>query len=263
MGPTQGGVVNPFPTIIAAAPGNVWEWLHDPTARAATGPIPHNLWLTLQHAGWAVVISTLLAVPLAAWLAHTGRGETIAATVVNLGRVIPTLTILAVAVVVSLERGYGFAPWPIVIALTAMCLPPIFANTYTAIRNVPAETVTAAKAMGLSGSQVMTRVELPLALPLLVAGIRVALTQAIATEALGALFGGGGLGVYIAVGLATNDHPAIQAGALLVAGAAMTADVVLAALARALTPHGVRSSPVRRSRSTRPARARPDLGGSR
>lgn len=252
-----------FASLAVTEPGNLWEWLNDPSTRSVSGSIPHNLWLTLQHAGWAVVLSALIAIPLAAWLAHAGQGEAVVATVVNLGRVIPTLTILAVAVIVSLERGYGFAPWPIIVALTAMCLPPMFANTYTAIRGVPKETVRAAEAMGLSGVQVMARVELPLALPLVVAGVRVALTQAIATEALGALFGGGGLGVYITIGLATNDHPAIQAGALLVAGTAMAADVALATLARAVTPRGVRSSVVRRSRSTRPVSARPDLGGSR
>lgn len=249
--------------MIAAEPTNVWQWLWAPAERDVTGSIPDNLWITLQHAGWAVVLSVLLAVPLAAWLAHRRRGELLASTLVNLGRVVPTLTILAVAVVVSLERGYGFAPFPIVIALTAMCLPPIFANTYAAVRGVPVGTVDAAEAMGMSSLQVLGRVELPLAAPLLLAGIRVALTQAIATEALGALFGGGGLGVYISLGLAANDDLAIQGGALLVAGTAMTADAALATLTRAVTPRGLRSSSGRRPRRRRPVSLATDLGGTR
>lgn len=257
MGPAGGGAV-----IASTDPSNVWEWLRTPAERAVTGSIPHNLWLTLQHAGWAVLLSVVIAVPLAAWLAHIRRGELLASTLVNLGRVIPTLTILAVAVVVSLRQGYGFAPFPIVIALAAMCLPPIFANTYTAVREVPAETVAAAEAMGMSSVQVLWRVELPLALPLLLTGIRVALTQAIATEALGALFGGGGLGVYISLGLAANDNYAVQGGALLVAGAAMTADALLVVLTRAITPRGLRSTSTRRGRRARTALVRPNLGGS-
>lgn len=246
----------------AAEPSNVWEWLRTPAERTVTGSIPHNLWLTLQHAGWAVLISVIIAVPLAAWLAHIRKGELLASTLVNLGRVVPTLTILAVAVVISLRRGYGFAPFPIVVALTAMCLPPIFANTYTAVRQVPAETVAAAEAMGMSSLQVLGRVELPLALPLLLTGVRVALTQAIATEALGALFGGGGLGIYISLGLAANDTPAIQGGALLVAGSAMVADASMSVLTRAVTPRGLRSSSFRRVRRSRTVFVRPDLGGS-
>lgn len=242
---------------------NVWDWLRDPAERAVTGSIPHNLSLTLQHACLAVLLSTVLAVPLAAWLAHVRRGELVASTLVNLGRVVPTLTILAVAVVVSLERGLGFAPWPIVVALTALSVPPIFANTYTAIRSVPPDAVHAAEAMGLSGRQVLTGVELPLATPLLLGGIRVALTQAIATEALGALFGGGGLGIYVAVGLAVNDGHAIQAGALLVAGTAMAADALLAACARAATPRGLRSSGHRRGHTGRAARPTTRPEGSR
>ena len=248
--------------VLLADTANVWEWFRTPGEREVSGSIPENLWITLQHAGWAVALSVVIAVPLAAWLAHRGTGELVAATIVNVGRVIPTLTILAVAVIFSLRWGFGFAPWPIVLALTAMCLPPIFANTYTAIRGVPPDTVAAAQAMGLSGVQVLRRVELPLAAPLILAGIRIALTQAIATEALGALFGGGGLGVYVSLGLAANDDAEIQAGALLVAGTAMAADLVLAGIQRIATPRGLRSTPATRRRRTPRVAARPDLGGA-
>ena len=248
--------------LVLADTSNPWEWFRTPAEREVSGSIPENLWITLQHAGWAVALSVVIAVPLAAWLAHRGKGEIVAATIVNVGRVIPTLTILAVAVIFSLRWGFGFAPWPIVIALTAMCLPPVFANTYTAIRAVPPDTVAAAEAMGLSGPQVLRQVELPLAVPLILAGIRIALTQAIATEALGALFGGGGLGVYVSLGLAANDDAEIQAGALLVAGTAMTADVVLAGIQRIATPRGLRSTGAVRRRPAAAAVVRPDLGGT-
>lgn len=248
--------------LLAAEPTNVWEWFRTPEEREVSGSIPENLWITLQHAGWGVLLAVVIAVPLATWLAHRRKGDLLASSIVNLGRVIPTLTILAVAVMFSLRWGFGFAPWPIVIALAALSLPPIFANTYTAIREVPRDTVAAAEAMGMSGGQILRQVELPLALPLFMAGIRVAVTQAIATEALGALFGGGGLGIYVSLGLAINDNYEIQGGALLVAGTAMAADLLLVLFARAITPRGLRSRAAKRPRRARLVGTRPQLGGT-
>lgn len=227
-------------TLLTAATGNLWTWLGDSGARANSGSIPQNLLITLRHALLAVLLAAVFAVPTAALLAHFRRGRVIATTVINLGRVIPTVTILAIAVVVSLRNGFGFAPWPIVIALFAMSLPPLFANTYTGVSGVSPDAVVAARAMGMSELQILGQVEVPLAAPLMLAGLRTALTQAIATEALGALFGGEGLGNYIAFGMAAKDNPQIQAGALLIAATAMSADLIVAGLSRYLltnNPH--------------------------
>lgn len=227
--------------VLAAEPANVWQWLADSTTREITGPIPQNLWTTLWHALAAGAIAVVIAVPLAVVLAHFRRAEVVSAWLVNLGRIIPTLTVLAVAVVISLRNGYGFEPWPIVFALTLLAVPPVFANTYTAVRQASPDAVSSARAMGLTEAQIMTRVELPLALPLVLTGVRVALTQLVATEALGAQFGGDGLGLYIRYGFAGQDLYQIQAGALLVAGTAMLVDLAMWAVARVAVPKGIRT----------------------
>ena len=254
--------------VLAAEPTSLWQWLGDSSSRSVSGSIPHNLWVTAIHALGASAIAIAVAVPLGLVLAHHRRAEVLSSWLVNLGRIIPTITILALAVVVSLRNGYGFAPWPIVFALTLLALPPIFANTYTAVRGAPADAVGSARAMGLTETQIMAGIELPLALPLILAGIRVAVTQVVATEALGALFGGGGLGIYVRFGFAGNDIYQIQAGALLVAGTAMAADLVLALLARFAVPSGIRAlgrTGHRRRRSTTTASVnvpQPSLGGN-
>ena len=120
-----------IPTVFAADPTNVFQWLGDSSERMGSGPIPAQAWITIWHSLAATTIAIVLAVPLAAWLAHNRKAELLSAWIVNIGRVIPTVTIVAVAVLVSLRNGFGFEPWPILIALVAMALPPIFANTNT------------------------------------------------------------------------------------------------------------------------------------
>lgn len=243
-------------SVLGAAPTSAWEWLGASEERTVTGAIPEQLWRTLWHSLAAFGFALVLAVPSAAWLAHRRKFEVAATWFVNLGRVIPTLTFLAFAVVISLRNGFGFAPWPIVFALTALALPPLFANTYTAVRQASPEAVSAARAMGFTEGQILRRVELPLAVPLLLAVSRVTLTQLVATEALGALFGGGGLGIYIRFGFATNDIYEIQAGALLVAGTALAVDLVLALLSRYAVPAQLQP-PSRRPRGTPRAQITP------
>jgi len=238
--------------LLATDPTDVWQWLHDPAMRPVTGPIPHNLWITLWHSLLAGGLAVALAVPTALALAHFRKAEVVAGWLVGLGRIIPTVTLLAIFVVISLRNGWGFEPWPIVAALTILAVPPIFATTYTAVRGVPTEAVAAGRAMGLTERQLMARVELPLALPLILTGVRVALTQVVATEALGPLFGGSGLGIYIRFGFADKDLYAIQGGALLVAGTAMAVDLLMALVARAALPRGLRTAPRRRRRAATP-----------
>lgn len=238
--------------LLASDPTNVVQWLQDPTERAGSGAIPGQLWITLWHSVAATLIAVVLAVPLALVLAHHRKAELLSAWVVNIGRVIPTVTIIGVAVLVSLRNGYGFEPWPILIALVAMALPPIFANTYTAVRGVDDNVVSAARAIGTTESSIMTRVELPLALPVLLTGIRVAAVQVVATEVIGAFFGGEGLGAYIRQGIGNRDIYEVQAGALIITATAMSLDLALWLLSKVLVPRGVRTSR-RRSPGRRPA----------
>jgi osmoprotectant transport system permease protein len=252
----------------AAGPTNFWEWMNDSSTRAVTGDIPSQVWTTLWHSLLAFTIAAGVAIPAAAVLAHFRKVEVLSTWVVNLGRIIPTVTILAVFVLISLRNGFGFEPWPIVIALVLLALPPLYANTYTAVRDASPEAVGAARAMGLTELQILRRVELPLATPLILAAGRVAITQVVATEAIAALFGGTGLGQYITFGIANRDIYEVQAGAVLVAGLAISVDLVFWFVTRFLVPKPLRPAPSGR-RAMQPVRPitsisipTPPLGGN-
>ena len=227
-------------------PSNVVEWFTERAARTNAGAIPDQVWLTVWHSAVALVVVVLVAVPVAALLAHHRRGELVAAFAVSIGRAIPTVAVVGVMVIVSLRNGLGFEPWPIVIALVLLGLPPVFANTYAAVRGVDPGPVDASRAMGATDVQVLTRVELPLALPVVIAGIRTAAVQIVATEPLGAFFGGEGLGAYLRQGLSAQDSYQVQAGALLVTAVAIASELALVTGARLLLPKGVRAATPRR-----------------
>jgi osmoprotectant transport system permease protein len=231
-------------------PTNVIEWFTDLEARDGLRPIPEQVWLTVWHSGVALAVVILLAVPLAVVLAHHRKGELAAAWIINVGRAIPTVTILGLLVIVSLRNGFGLEPWPIIIALILLGLPPAFTNTYAGVRGADDGAVGAARAMGFTHRQVMQRVELALAVPVIMVGIRTAAIAIVATEPLAAFFGSEGLGAYLRAGLSRRDYVTVQAGAVLVAGVAIATELVLLATGRALVPKGIRHH----ARSTRPDR---------
>jgi osmoprotectant transport system permease protein len=250
-----------LPMLLAAdEPTSLIEWLTDSSTRLRSGPIPEQAWTTLWHstAALAVVVATM--VPLALVLAHHRKAELLSSWLVNIGRAVPTVTVVGLLVIVSLRNGLGFEPWPILIALVLLALPPVFTNTYTGVRGVDPSTVDAARAMGLSTTAVMTRVELPLALPLILGGIRTAAVQLLATEPVAAFFGGTGLGLYLYLGLAEDDVYQVQAGAVLVCAVALSADLLLALVSRLLIPRGLRLDARRAGRSSRAHRRRDASG---
>lgn len=200
--------------------------------------------LTGQHvqiAGLALIIGLLIAVPIGAWLGHSGRGGGVTVGLVNISRAVPTLAILAIFAVTPI----GFTIWAPVIALTVFAIPPILANTYIGFREVDRDVVEAARAMGMGERQVLFRAELPLAVPLMMTGIRTAAVQVVATATLAALLGGGTLGSIIRTGFARQDNGVVVAGALLVAALALLTEVLLTVIARLVTP-GQRRLPLRR-----------------
>jgi osmoprotectant transport system permease protein len=159
---------------------------------------------------------------------------------------VPTLAILTIFAVTPI----GFTIWAPVIALAVFAVPPVLANTYVGFREVDRDVVETARAMGMSGRQVVLRAELPLALPLVMTGIRTAAVQVVATATLAALLGGGTLGAVIRSGFGRQDYGIVVAGALLVAGLALLTDAVLGVLSWALSP-GPKRLPVTRVRSRR------------
>ena len=230
----------------SSEPSNVIDWFRDSSQRAIEGPIPQQMWTTVWHSVAALLIAGALTIPMALYLAHHGKAQLLSNWIAGIGRAVPTITVVALLAIVSLRQGFGFEPWPIVIALVLLALPPLYTNTYAAVRAVDPDTVSAARAMGFTERSIMARVELPLALPVMLAGVRTALVQLLATEPLGAFFGGSGLGIYLYIGLEnrTTKIYEVQAGAILVASVAIGADLLLAGALR-LAGLGRRRRPAR------------------
>jgi osmoprotectant transport system permease protein len=147
---------------------------------------------------------------------------------------------LALPITVALGLGFGF--WPTFLALLFLAIPPMFANTYTGVAGVDPELVEAARGMGMTDTQSIIRVEVPTASPIILAAVRIAAVQVVATATLGAVVGWGGLGRYIIDGFAIQDNVTVFAGALLVAGLALVTQVTMTALERVLVPRGLRTA---------------------
>lgn len=197
--------------------GAVATWFADPAHWQGEDGIPVRVWEHIQLSGAAVLIAAAVALPLGLYLGHTGRGGFVAINVANLGRALPSLALIALGLVASIALGLGLGFWPTLFALVPLALPPILTNTYVAVRAVDRDTVEAARGMGLRESQILCQVELPLALPLILGGLRTASVNVVATATLGALVAGGALGRYIVDGLALQEYDRLLAGAILVA----------------------------------------------
>jgi osmoprotectant transport system permease protein len=184
----------------------------------------------------ALSIAILVAVPLGVALSDGRRAAQAAIAGANIGRTLPSLAVLALVMPVL---GTGFAPS--LFALTLLAFPPILINTYTAVRQVEPDVVDAARGMGMTRNEIRRRVELPLALPVIFAGIRTAAVQVISGAVLAAYIGGGGLGEFITAGIAMMALPQLFVGAVPATLLALGVDRLFGLLQRALTPTGLRS----------------------
>lgn len=200
-----------------------------------TGPdgIPTRLLQHVELSGIAMVLAVAVALPIALGLGHWGRGGFVAINASNVGRAIPTLAVL---VVLAVTPAIGIGNTAAVLALVLFAIPPVLTNGYVAMRGVDADVKESARGMGMTGGQLLRRVEVPLALPLIAAGVRTAAVQVIATATLAALVGSGGLGRYIIDGYAVLDYPQVYGGVVLVALLAVLTEVALGAVQRLLTP---------------------------
>ena len=221
-------------------------WLNDPLNWSNPGGLTDRLQEHLVISFWAVLIGCVVAWPVGIWLGHTGRGGGAVVTVSNLTLAIPTLTLLTILPLTAL----GFGKPPVVFALAVFAVPPLLANAYTGVRQIDREMIEAARGMGLSGGQVLRRVEVPLAVPYLAAGLRTASVQVVATAALAAFVNGGGLGQIIAagfgIGIRAGGAGQIVAGGLAVALLALLVEAVLALVQRLVTPRALRGERRRR-----------------
>lgn len=212
-----------------------WAWFTDSAQWQGSNGIPARLGEHLHLSFESVLIGALVALPIGTILGHYGRFGNVAINISNVGRAIPSLAILAIAFQI-----FGFGDVPIVLALTALAIPPIVTNSYVALREVDPDIKEAARGMGYRELVQLLRVELPLAVPLMMAGIRTSAVQVVATATLAALIAGGGFGRYIVDGLATQRYWVTFAGALLVAALALATELSLSGVERVLVPKGIR-----------------------
>jgi osmoprotectant transport system permease protein len=208
------------------------RWLTDGENWTGPGGVPARLVEHLQVSVAAVAIACLLALPLAFWLGHLHRGGLLVVGLANASRAIPTFAVLIVLVATPV----GFGDRATVVALVLFAVPAILTNAYVGVRDVDRDARDAAEGMGMSGWQVLRRVEVPLALPLVLAGVRTASVQVVATATLAAYVGGGGLGRFIADGFGRADPAMTVAGGVLVAALALLTEVTLGAAQRRVTP---------------------------
>jgi osmoprotectant transport system permease protein len=215
------------------------EFLTAATTWSGSGSIPVRLWEHVWISLLTVLIAAVLTIPPGLLLAHRRKGTLVASSLVNIGRAVPSFGILAVSVVL-LIGVVGISPLLVFPALIALAGPPMFTNAITGVVTVPPETVEAARGMGMRDGQILWRVELPLALPVITEGVRVAVVQVIATATLAALVAGPGLGRYIVDGFAKQrGEGELVVGAVLVAMLAVAAEAGFGYLERAVTPPGV------------------------
>ncbi|MFD4601359.1 ABC transporter permease [Streptomyces sp. NPDC058464] len=217
---------------------DAWAWLTDPAHWAGDDGIGHRLLQHLLLTVVCLVISCLIALPVALVLGHLGKGGALAVNISNVGRAVPTFAVLVLLLLTPVGRwGEG----PTVVALVLFAVPPLLTNAYVGMREVDRSIVQAARGMGMTGRQVLFHVELPLSLPMVLTGVRIAAVQLVATATIAALAGGGGLGRIITAGFNLAGTPMVVAGAILVAVFALLVEGFFA-LAERLAPVWLRGS---------------------
>jgi osmoprotectant transport system permease protein len=201
-----------------------------------------RLWEHVSLSIAALAAATVIALPLGLWIGHTGRGAAGVIAVANIGRAVPSVGWLGIVFPIALlalgRAGIGFVP--AVIALTALGIPPIVTNTYAGMREVDADLVEAGRGMGMRESEVVRRVEVPVAMPVILTGIRVSAVQIVATATLAAIVGGGTLGHFIVQGIFTRDLDRVVGAAILVALLAIGTELLFSWIERRAVSPGLR-----------------------
>jgi osmoprotectant transport system permease protein len=219
---------------------DVYGWMTDPTNWSGDDGVPHRL---LEHSlltAVAMVVAMAIGLPLAIWLGHKRQFGVLAVNISNVGRAIPIVALLALlslGFVGSEDFGpFGRAGLATLITLALFALPPIITNAYVAVSGVDDDLLEAARGMGMNEAQVLRQVELPVAMPLIVSGVRLALVQVWATATIAALVAGPGLGRIITHGYDSNHPAEVISGSLIVALIALVLEGIMAFLQRALDP---------------------------
>jgi osmoprotectant transport system permease protein len=217
---------------------DVLRWLTDAAHWHGSTGIQNRLVQHLEISAVGIALACAVAIPVGLYVGHARRLEFLAVSIANVGRAVPSFAILVLAYLVFLEvapsLAFGFGPT--VVAMFLLAVPPIVTNTYVGVQAVDADTVEAARGMGMSERDVLLRLELPLAAPLIMAGLRTAAVTVVATATLAALIGGGGLGRFIIDGFHTNDTVQVVSGAVLVALLSILTEAAFGLVERAVRP---------------------------
>lgn len=214
---------------------SVWRWFADPTHWSGSEGIPQRLAEHIQLSAESVAVGAVIALPIGILLGHYGRFGNLAINISNVGRAVPSFGLLVIAFQV-----FGLGDLPIVISLAALAIPPMVTNSYIGLSEVDPDVKEAARGMGYRELTQLLRVELPLAVPLVMAGIRTSAVQVVATATLAAIIAGGGLGRFVIDGIAQQNYQMMFAGAVLVALLAIATELSLAGVERVLVPRGIR-----------------------
>ena len=220
--------------------GEILTWLTSGDAWSGSDGILARLLEHVTYTAIVVLLASLVAVPTGLWIGHSGRGRWLV-TGANALRAVPTLGLLFALTLVLLPVLPGDAAYlvPSVAVLVLLAIPPILSGTYAGVEAVQPATRDAARGIGMTGREVLTQVELPIALPLVLSGVRAAVLQVVATATIAAYVGLGGLGRFLIDGLATQDYASTAGGAILVALLALGLDAPFALLARLLVSPGL------------------------
>ena len=214
--------------------GDIWQAFQDNNGWSQT-------WIHVKLSVVALGLATVVGLTLGVVCAKIGRGAAfLVVTVSNLGRTVPTFALIALILALT---SLGF--WPAVFGLFLLGVPPILLNTFTGVKEVDRGVVEASRGMGFRPFQVLGQVELPIAMPLVFAGIRNSSVQIIATAALAGLVGADGLGVIVSSGLSNSQDDVILAGAIPITILAALSEVLFGGAERVATPRGLRISRTR------------------
>jgi osmoprotectant transport system permease protein len=214
---------------------NAWNWLTSSQQWRGSGDIPARILEHLGYSGLSLLVAAVIAVPLGLLIGHTGRGGFAVVSIANVARAIPTLGLLVLVVVLA---GLGVLAW--LIPLVALAIPPILVNTYEGVAGVDADLKDAARGMGMTQWQLLRKVEVPVAVPLIVLGLRTAALFVVATATIAAEIGVGGLGRYIIDGLSSDLYDEVAGGAAVIVVLALVVQAAFTGLRRLVVPKGLR-----------------------
>jgi osmoprotectant transport system permease protein len=220
----------------------LFAWLAKPVSWSGPGGILARLGEHLALSGVSLVLAMAVALPIGIWIGHTGRLASLVVNIANVWRAMPSLALIGIVlpVTAAIDPELGFKVYPTLVAMVVLAVPPILVNTQAGIAGVDRDLVEAGRAMGMREGQVVRQLELPLALPAILTGIRSGAVQVVATLTLGAIFGSGGLGRFLVEGIAQRNDGMTFGGVVLVAGLALGVEGAFVLAQRLIRSPGLR-----------------------